>query len=96
LREWQKDFIRDVYEPHGVNDDGKHGRLVRHAILSMARKNGKTAIIAALVLVHVHGPEAIPNGEVYSAANDRKQAAQVFKMAAQMIRPTASSRVSSG
>lgn len=52
----------------------------------MARKNGKTALIAALVLVHLYGPEAIPNGEIYSAANDRKQAAQVFKVAAQMVR----------
>jgi phage terminase large subunit-like protein len=86
LREWQKKFIRDVYEPHGVNEDDKFGRVVRHAILSMGRKNGKTALIAALVLVHLHGPEAVENGEIYSAANDRKQAAQVFKMAAQMVR----------
>lgn len=52
----------------------------------MARKNGKTALIAALALAHLHGPEAIPNGEIYSAANDRKQAAQVFKFAAQIVR----------
>ena len=28
----------------------------------------------------------IQNGEIYSAANDREQAAQVFKVAAQMVR----------
>jgi phage terminase large subunit-like protein len=82
LREWQRRFIRDIYEPHGVNGS----RTVRRAILSIARKNGKTALIAALVLVHLVGPEAIQNGEIYSAANDRKQAAQVYKMAAQIIR----------
>ncbi len=82
LRPWQKRFIRDVYEPHGA--DGR--RRVRRAILSIARKNGKTALIAALVLVHLVGPEAIDNGEIYSAANDREQAAQVFKVAAQMVR----------
>lgn len=60
--------------------------MVRRAILSIARKNGKTALIAALVLVHLVGPEAIQNGEIYSAANDREQAAQVFKVAAQMVR----------
>ncbi len=38
------------------------------------------------MLVHLCGPEAIPNGEIYSAANDRAQAAQVYKMAAQMVR----------
>jgi phage terminase large subunit-like protein len=52
----------------------------------MGRKNGKTALIAALVLAHLVGPEAIPNGEIYSAANDREQAAQVYKMASQMVR----------
>jgi len=60
-------------------------RFVRRAILSVARKNGKTALIAALVLAHLVGPEAIQNGEIYSAANDREQAAQVFKVARQIV-----------
>jgi phage terminase large subunit-like protein len=51
----------------------------------MGRKNGKTALIACLVLVHLHGPESIPNAEIYSAANDREQAAQVFKIARQIV-----------
>lgn len=59
---------------------------MRRAILSIGRKNGKTALIAALVLVHLVGPEAVRNGEIYSAANDREQAAQVFKVAAQIVR----------
>jgi phage terminase large subunit-like protein len=60
-------------------------RLVRRAILSIGRKNGKTALIAALALAHLIGPEAVKNGEIYSAANDRDQAAQVFKVARQMV-----------
>lgn len=84
LREWQRRFIRDIYEPHIGNR-----RAVRRAILSIARKNGKTALIAALVLAHLVGPEAIPNGEIFSAANEREQAAQVFKVAAQMVRADA-------
>jgi phage terminase large subunit-like protein len=59
--------------------------MVRRAILSIARKNGKTALIAALVLVHLVGPEAETNGEIFSAANDREQAAQVFKVARQIV-----------
>jgi len=59
---------------------------VRRAILSVARKNGKTALIAALALVHLIGPESINNGEIYSAANDRDQASIVFRIAAQMVR----------
>ncbi len=58
---------------------------MRRAILSIARKNGKTALIAALVLAHLVGPEAEANGEIYSAANDREQAAQVFKVARQIV-----------
>lgn len=58
---------------------------MRRAVFSMGRKNGKTLLAAALVLVHLVGPEAERNGEIYSAANDREQAAQVFKMARQMV-----------
>jgi phage terminase large subunit-like protein len=80
LAPFQKDWIRDIYEPH------RNGRrVVRRAILSIGRKNGKTALIAALALAHLIGPEAIPNGEIYSAANDRDQAAIVFKFARQIV-----------
>jgi phage terminase large subunit-like protein len=81
LQKWQRDFIRDIYEPS--LPDGR--RVVRRAILSMARKNGKTALIAAIALAHLIGPEAITNGEIYSAANDRDQAAIVFKFARQIV-----------
>lgn len=81
LRPWQKQFIIDIYAPR--SEDGQ--RRVRRAVFSVARKNGKTALIAALVICHLVGPEAIPNGEIYSAANDREQAAQVFKFARQII-----------
>lgn len=81
LRPWQKKFIRECYEP--THRDGR--RAVRRAILSMARKNGKTALIAAIALAHLVGPEAIPNGEIYSAANDRDQAAIVYRFAKQMV-----------
>ena len=37
------------------------------------------------MLVHMVGPEAIRNGEIYSAANDREQAAQVFKVCKQIV-----------
>ena len=80
LDAFQQRFIRDIYEPHiGPN------RAVRRAILSIARKNGKTALIAAIVLAHLVGPEAIVNGEIYSAANDRDQAAIVFKFCRQIV-----------
>lgn len=84
LRKWQKDFVRAIYEPHTFRQK-QWLRVVRRAILSMARKNGKSVLIAALVLVHLVGPEAVVNGELYSAANDRDQAAIVYEAVRQMV-----------
>ena len=81
LLEFQKLFIRCVYDPQLPN----LRRKVRRAILSMARKGGKTALIACLVLAHLVGPAAIQNGEIISAANSRDQAAMVFKYVRQII-----------
>jgi len=84
LRPFQRRFVQAIYEPHTFKGR-KWRRVVRRGILSIARKNGKTALIAALVLAHLAGPEAVRNGEIYSAANEREQAAQVFKVCRQMI-----------
>lgn len=76
LATFQKRFIRAVYDnPKGT----------RKAYLSIARKNGKTALIAALVLVHLVGPEAQQNSQIVSGAMSRDQAAIVFKLAAKMV-----------
>jgi len=81
LRKWQKKLIRDVYD----NVDERGLRIVQSVLWTMAKKNGKTALIAGLVLVHLCGPEAIPEAEIYSAANSRTQAALIFKACKQMI-----------
>lgn len=76
LELFQKRFILDVYDnPQGT----------RRAILSIGRKNGKTALIAALVLAHVAGPEAQTNSQIVSGARSRDQAALVFNLAAKMV-----------
>lgn len=38
-----------------------------------------------MALAHLVGPEAVQNGEIYSAANDREQAAVVFKVCRQIV-----------
>lgn len=73
LRDWQKRWIRRIYR-----QDRFKRRIVRNAVKSIARKNGKTAEAAGLALCHLMGPEAEPRGEVYSAANDRTQAGKLF------------------
>lgn len=55
-------------------------------ILSMARKNAKTALASFLLLLHLCGPEAKPNSQLYSAAQSRDQAAILFSLAAKVVR----------
>lgn len=54
-------------------------RIVRTALITMARKNGKTALATYLEAAGLLGPLAEPRGEVYSAASDRNQAARHFR-----------------
>lgn len=76
LLPFQKKFILDIYDnPHGTS----------RAYLSIARKNGKTAIIACILLAHIVGPEAYQNSRIISGARSRKQAAEVFNYASKMI-----------
>jgi phage terminase large subunit-like protein len=79
LQSWQKDWIGTVYDnPVGT----------RRAILSMPRKQGKTALSACLLLAHLSGPPARnrPNSQLFSAAQSRDQAAIIFSLAAKMVR----------
>jgi phage terminase large subunit-like protein len=77
LREWQKAEIRKIYDnPAGT----------RRAIISFGRKNAKTTLSAFLLLLHLVGPEARPNSQLYSAAQSRDQAAILFGLAAKVVR----------
>lgn len=77
LRPWQKRELRKIYDnPAGT----------RRAILSFGRKNGKTALSAFLMLLHLCGPEARPNSQLFSAAQSREQAAILFALAAKVVR----------
>jgi phage terminase large subunit-like protein len=76
LRPWQKDIIVGIYD----------SRAVRRAIISLARKNGKSALTAMLLLAHLVGPEARRNAQIYSSALSRDQASIVFGLASRMVR----------
>jgi phage terminase large subunit-like protein len=77
LAPFQKRFIKDIYDnPAGT----------RRAYLSLARKNGKTGLIAAILLNHVTGPSAVQNSQIVSGAMSKDQAALVFGLASKMIR----------
>ena len=76
LAEFQKKFIKEIYD----NPEG-----TRRAYLSIARKNGKTGLIAGIVLAHLVGPESQLNSQIISGARSRDQAAQVFNYASKMV-----------
>lgn len=77
LMQFQKDDILALYDnPH----------VTRTFIVSYGRKNAKTFFAACIVLLHLAGPEARPNGELYSAARSKKQAAILYGQAAAIVR----------
>ena len=77
LRVWQRKEIHRIYgNPYGT----------RRGILSFGRKNGKTTLAACLLLCHLCGTEAIPNSQLYSAAQSRDQASLLFNLATKMVR----------
>lgn len=76
LMPFQRKFIMEVYSnPHGTHT----------GVLSIGRKNGKTALIAGLLLAHIAGPEAVQNSQIVSGAMALDQAALVFSLACKMI-----------
>lgn len=75
LTDHQRDWLRRIYDsPTSL------------FILTLPRKNGKTAFLAMILLLHLCGPEAKRNSQLYSAAQSRDQAAILFKLAAKMVR----------
>lgn len=76
LAPFQQKFIRDIFDnPH----------VTRRAIMSIARKNGKSALIACLLLCFICGPMRKTNTQIVSGAQSRDQAALVFELASKII-----------
>ncbi len=76
LEAFQRRFIIDIYDnPYKTHT----------AYLSIARKNGKTGLIAAILLAHLAGPEAVQNSQIVSGAQSKDQAAVVFDLARKMV-----------
>ena len=75
LRPWQQDIIKGIYDSP-----------TRRAIISFGRKNAKTTLSAFLLLLHLCGPEARHNSQLYSAAQSREQASILFALAAKVVR----------
>ncbi len=76
LEPFQRRFVVEIYD----NPYATHS-----AYLSIARKNGKTGLISALLLAHLVGPEAVQNSQIVSGAQSKEQAALLFDLARKMV-----------
>src|ERR1700712_793972 len=74
-------FMRDDFEAIYSNPHG-----TRRAIISRGRKNAKTTEAAVILLLHLCGPEAKANSQLFSDAQSREQAAILFSLAAKLVR----------
>src|SRR5262249_37838841 len=77
LMDWQRDAVQKTYD---------NPATTRRAIISVGRKSGKTTFAACLLLVHLVGPAAIPNAQLFSAAQSRDQASLLYALAAKIVR----------
>ena len=72
LAKFMKDDLRAIYDnPAGT----------RRAIITRGRKNAKSTECAIILLLHMVGPEHKINGQCFSIAQSRDQAAIIFNLA---------------
>jgi len=81
LMPWQREIVAKLFGT--LNDNG--ARQYRTCYIELPRKNGKSTLAAAIALYLLFADNE-PGAQVYSAANDRNQAALVFNDAAAMVR----------
>jgi len=81
LDPWQERIVRRIYGPR--HPDGT--RITRRVVLLLPRGNRKTALCAALTLLHLVGPEREPGGLIVSAASAHEQAKELFEEAANIV-----------
>lgn len=83
LQEWQKnDIIKPLF---GWKRKVDNTRKYRTAYIFLPRKNGKSTLVAAIVLLILLTDKEL-GAEIYSAAADAKQASIIFNVAKEMIR----------
>ena len=87
LDDWQADdIIRPLFGTHRWDDQfGQWVRSYNEAWIEIARKNGKSEILAGIAL-YLTCADGEYSSEVYGAAKDREQAGAVFNVAAEMVR----------
>lgn len=73
LLDWQVEWFIKTFAPE-----------IAVSLLSIARRNGKTAVVAIVVAAAIYGPLVVPYALLLSASRSRDQAAIVYKYVKQM------------
>lgn len=86
LEPWQaNDIVRPLFGEVVWSDDwSQYVRRYRVAFICLARKNGKSELLAGITLYLLVGDDE-ESAEVYGAAKDTKQAGKVFEPALRMM-----------
>jgi phage terminase large subunit-like protein len=79
ILDWEREFFRGAF---GTDADGGP---IRTAILTVARRNGKTFLIAIIVLACLYGPLHKAGARIASHARSRKQARIIFEYCVKLI-----------
>jgi phage terminase large subunit-like protein len=87
LADWQKaDIVEPLFGHVTWNEEHQaYSRLYEIAWIEIARKNGKTELLAALMLYLLVG-DGEQSAELFGIARDKEQASLCFDVAAQMVR----------
>lgn len=84
LELWQQSFVANLFGWKCKDEFGREVRRYREALLFVARKNGKTPLVAAIAL-YVFFQDKEPGQQDFIAASDREQAALLFRQAKGMV-----------
>lgn len=85
LKQWQRDIVRPIFGQVVWSDEHQcYVRRYRIAYVEMARKNGKSQLLAAIVLYLLFA-DGEYSAEIFGIAKDRRQASLIFDVAAQMV-----------
>ncbi|GAA1292012.1 terminase large subunit [Saccharothrix xinjiangensis] len=87
LADWQRDdIVRPLFSEVRWDDEAEcYVRRFRIAWIELARKNGKSELLAFVALYLLVG-DGVESAEVYGCARDTDQAKLVFNVAARMVR----------
>lgn len=86
LEDWQRDdIVRPLFGDTVFSGEFGYKRRYEVAWIEIGRKNGKTELLAGIML-YLLVADGEESAEIYGVARDRKQAALAFDVASQMVK----------